>query len=96
VRGVADHQRAFGRHVEFFHQFVQHARIAACRVSSAVREPSKALAQCHRLQRLVEPAARLARGHGQLVAARAQRVQHLQHAVEQAPGRPGAAGSGSR
>ena len=83
VRGVANHQCALGRGVEFRHQFAQHARVrlAGGFIGGAGGVETRAQRQCGKGQ--IEPDARLAGGHGQFEAARAQQVEHRQHAVEQ-------------
>jgi hypothetical protein len=83
VRGVADHQRARRVDAEFA---ISSSSISGCgleAVSSAVRVASNTRAQLRLRQRVVQPAAALAGGHGQEVVARLQRLQHVQRAREQ-------------
>ena len=75
VRGVANHQQALGRHIQFSHQLLQHQRMRfTCRLvrrARAVKHP----AQCGALQRFVQAAPTFAGGYGQQMAACAQIVQ---------------------
>eukprot|EP01041_Mallomonas_annulata_P016039 gene16039-33710_t len=83
VRGVADHERALGRHAEFAHELVQHARVRFARgLVRRARTVEHAL-QRHGVQHLVEPAAALARGHGQVIALGTKRFERLDHTLEQ-------------
>jgi hypothetical protein len=80
VRGVADHQRALGRHAELGHQLLQHQRV---RLAGGLVGGARGVEQAVQLrlrQRLVQAAAALAGGHGQQVVARLQRLQHGQRA----------------
>ena len=83
VRGVANHQRALGRHVELGHQLVQHQRMgfARCFIGGARVEHTPQLAECSASLR---PRRFFARGHRQQVTTLAQHLQQRQRAVKQA------------